>query len=126
MQLVGKASLAEVDKVTLEVAKLIKEDYLQQNGYSPYDRFCPFYKTSGMLRNMISFYDMARHAIESTAQSENRITWNIIREAMGDIMYQLSSMKFKVCASSTHILPHASCPRALLTPMFAHFISSLV
>jgi len=95
VQLVGKASLAEVDKVTLEVAKLIKEDYLQQNGYSSYDRFCPFYKTSGMLRNMISFYDMARHAIESTSQSENRITWNIIREAMGDIMYQLSSMKFK-------------------------------
>lgn len=95
VQLVGKASLAEVDKITLEVAKLIKEDYLQQNGYSPYDRFCPFYKTSGMLKNMIAFYDMARHAVETTAQSENKITWNLIREAMGDIMYQLSSMKFK-------------------------------
>lgn len=50
--LVGKASLAETDKITLEVAKLIKEDFLQQNGYTPYDRFCPFYKTVGMLRNM--------------------------------------------------------------------------
>ena len=102
VQLVGKASLAEVDKVTLEVAKLIKEDYLQQNGYSSYDRFCPFYKTSGMLRNMISFYDMARHAIESTSQSEHRITWNIIREAMSDILYQLSSMKFKVSYIYNH------------------------
>lgn len=96
VQLVGKASLAEADKITLEVARLIKEDYLQQNGYSAYDRFCPFYKTSGMLRNIIGFYDMARHAVETTAQSENKITWNVIREAMGDIMYQLSSMKFKV------------------------------
>lgn len=94
--MVGKASLAESDKITLEVAKLIKEDYLQQNSYTPYDRFCPFYKTTGMLRNLIAFYDMARHAVESTAQSENRITWNVIREAMGDLMYQLSSMKFKV------------------------------
>lgn len=50
--LVGKASLAETDKITLEVAKLIKEDFLQQNGYTPYDRYCPFYKTVGMLKNM--------------------------------------------------------------------------
>merc|ERR1712137_771417 len=43
VQLVGKASLAETDKITLEVAKLLKDDFLQQNGYSPYDRYCPFY-----------------------------------------------------------------------------------
>ncbi|CAD5213531.1 unnamed protein product [Bursaphelenchus okinawaensis] len=95
VQLVGKASLAESDKITLEVAKLIKDDFLQQNGYTPYDRFCPFYKTVGMLKNMVSFYDLARHAVESTAQSDNKITWNTIRDHMGDLMYQLSSMKFK-------------------------------
>lgn len=64
--------------------------------YSSYDRFCPFYKTVGMLRNIIAFYDMAKYAVESTAQSENKITWNTIRDAMGNILYQLSSMKFKV------------------------------
>lgn len=95
VQLVGKGSLAETDKITLEVAKLIKDDFLQQNGYTPYDRYCPFYKTVGMLQNMIAFYDMARHSVETTAQSENKVTWAIIRENMGDIMYQLSSMKFK-------------------------------
>uniref|UniRef100_A0A8D0L630 H(+)-transporting two-sector ATPase n=1 Tax=Sphenodon punctatus TaxID=8508 RepID=A0A8D0L630_SPHPU len=95
VQLVGKASLAEADKITLEVAKLLKDDFLQQNGYSSYDRFCPFYKTVGMLQNMISFFDLARHAVESTAQSENKITWAVIRESLGDLMYKLSSMKFK-------------------------------
>jgi len=95
VQLVGKASLAETDKITLEVAKLLKDDFLQQNGYSPYDRYCPFYKTVGMLRNIISFYDLARHSVETTAQSDNKITWNVIKEAMGNIMYQLASMKFK-------------------------------
>ena len=50
-----------------------------------------------MLNNIIAFYDMARHAVESTAQSDNKITWAIIREQMGDnILYELSSMKFKV------------------------------
>jgi vacuolar-type H+-ATPase catalytic subunit A/Vma1 len=38
VQLVGKGSLAESDEITLEVAKLIKDDYLQQNGFTPYDR----------------------------------------------------------------------------------------
>ncbi|KAM6435364.1 V-type proton ATPase catalytic subunit A-like isoform 2-T2 [Liasis olivaceus] len=95
VQLVGKASLAETDKITLEVAKLIKDDFLQQNGYSSYDRFCPFYKTVGMLQNMITFYELARHAVESTAQSEHKITWAMIRENLGDIMYKLSSMKFQ-------------------------------
>uniref|UniRef100_A0A8B9H0D8 H(+)-transporting two-sector ATPase n=1 Tax=Astyanax mexicanus TaxID=7994 RepID=A0A8B9H0D8_ASTMX len=113
VQLVGKASLAETDKITLEVAKLIKDDFLQQNGYTPYDRFCPFYKTVGILSNMIAFYDMARHAVETTAQSDNKITWAMIREHMGEILYRISSMKFKVhivltlskCGLSTVFLP---------------------
>jgi len=95
VQLVGKASLAESDKITLEVAKLLKDDFLQQNGYSSYDRYCPFYKTVGMLKNICAFFDLSRHAVESTAQSDNKITWNVIRESMNQIMYQLSSMKFK-------------------------------
>lgn len=99
VQLVGKGSLAESDKVTLEVAKLIKDDFLQQNGYTNYDRFCPFYKTVGMLKNFMYFYDSARHACESTVQSENKITLAIIIEHLkkapgGDLMYALSSMKF--------------------------------
>lgn len=39
---------------------------------------------------------MARHAVETTATSDHKITWAIIRDRMSDIMYKLSSMKFKV------------------------------
>lgn len=49
-----------------------------------------------MLSNMIAFYDMARRAVETTAQSDNKITWSIIRENMSEILYRLTSMKFKV------------------------------
>lgn len=45
---------------------------------------------------MIAFYDLARHAVETTAQSDKKITWAVIRESLGDVLYQLSSMKFKV------------------------------
>jgi len=95
VQLVGKGSLAENDKITLEVARLIKDDFLQQNGYSKYDKNCPFYKTVGMMKNMIHFYDLARHAVDTTSESDKKVTWNVIKEACGDLLYQLSSMKFK-------------------------------
>jgi len=95
VQLVGKASLSDTDKITLEVARIIKDDFLQQNSYTSYDRFCPFYKTVGMMKNIISFYDMARQAVNRTAQSDNKITWQNIRDTMGPILYELSSMKFK-------------------------------
>lgn len=34
-QLVGKDALAEGDKITLETAKLLREDYLAQNAFTP-------------------------------------------------------------------------------------------
>ncbi|KAL0677985.1 hypothetical protein Bca4012_005966 [Brassica carinata] len=37
VQLVGKDALAEGDKITLETAKLLREDYLAQNAFTPLD-----------------------------------------------------------------------------------------
>ena len=88
--------MAESDKITLEVAKMIKDDFLQQNSYTKYDRYCPFYKTVGMLNNMIGFYNMAQQAVERTAQADNKITYAIIKDHLGDCMHLLSRMKFKV------------------------------
>ena len=56
-----------------------------------------------MLRNIIAFYDLARHAVESTAQSDNKITWAIIRDHMSDTIYKLSSMKFKVRTEFSYV-----------------------
>jgi V-type H+-transporting ATPase subunit A len=101
VQLVGKSALAERDKITLDIAKLIKDDFLQQNGYSSYDRYCPFFKTVGMLRNIVSFYEQAVHTVEA---SGNAISWAKIRESMGDILYKLSSMKFEEPSQGEHSL----------------------
>lgn len=83
------------DKITLEVAKLIKDDFLQQNGFSAYDRYCPFFKTVWMLRNIVTFYNCAQKAIESSGE-DKKITWMTIKNAMGGILYKLTSMKFQV------------------------------
>ena len=62
VQLVGKASLAETDKITLEVARLLKDDFLQQNGYSSYDRLV---EVDHQIRAQLTIPDTVR----STRQS---------------------------------------------------------
>ena len=93
VQLVGKSALGENDKITLEVARMLKDDFLQQNGISEYDRFCPFYKTSAMLRNFVGFHDAALKAV-----AQDEITFVKIKDSAGDIMFKLSQMKFEVRA----------------------------
>ena len=77
VQLVGKASLSDADKITLEIARIIKDDFLQQNGFTPYDRFCPFYKTNLMMRNIVFFYEQSRQIVAKTSQNENRVSFLI-------------------------------------------------
>jgi len=89
VQLVGKSALSEADKVTLEVATMIKDDFLQQNGLSTYDRMCPIYKTTGMAKNYVTFYNAALRAVE------NGLTWSRIKEGGSDIMFRLSQQKFE-------------------------------
>ncbi|GAA5941141.1 H(+)-transporting V1 sector ATPase subunit A [Sporobolomyces koalae] len=90
VQLVGKSSLGEADKVTLDVARLIKEDFLQQNGISAYDRYCPFYKTTAMLKNLVTYYELSVKAVENES-----MTWNKVRESTSDLWYRLTQMKFE-------------------------------
>merc|ERR1712032_342018 len=53
VQLVGKDSLSEDQKCTLEVARVIREDFLQQNGFTDYDFLCPLAKTIGMMKVIV-------------------------------------------------------------------------
>merc|ERR1719163_702405 len=66
VQLVGKDSLSEDQKVTLEVARIIREDFLQQNGFTDYF-FCPLAKTIGMMKVICSFHDIAQKAIAESS-----------------------------------------------------------
>ncbi len=104
VQLVGKDSLAEGDKVVLETARFLKDDFLQQNSFTPYDRYCPFYKTVGMLRNIITFHRLATAAVErggagagaaAGRPATSRVTLALIKARLGDALYRLTSQKFE-------------------------------
>ncbi|KAL2888700.1 V-type proton ATPase catalytic subunit A [Ceratocystis lukuohia] len=90
VQLVGKSALSDPDKITLDIAALIKEDFLQQNGYSDYDQFCPLWKTEWMMKLMIGFHDEAQKAI---AQGQ---VWSKVREATAEQQLALRQLKFEV------------------------------
>lgn len=88
VQLVGRNSLSEKDKLTLDTSKLIKEDFLQQNGYSAYDHYSPFVKTRLMLKNIISYYEFAKKAVQGG------ILWEKVRSKTNDLFLSLMKMKF--------------------------------
>merc|ERR1712226_74912 len=98
VQLVGKDSLSEDQKVTLEVARIIREDFLQQNGFTEYDFFCPLAKTIGMMKVIVGFHDSAQKAIAESS-GENKITWNMIggdRGQLRPIITKVTEMKFEL------------------------------
>lgn len=83
MFLTFQSALAEKDKITLDIAKLIKDDFLQQNGYSAYDKYCPFYKTNAMLRNIMLYYGLATKSVESGALTVIEIFTSFLKFKVG-------------------------------------------
>merc|ERR1712071_555685 len=99
VQLVGKDSLSEDQKCTLEVAKIIREDFLQQNGFTDYDFMCPLAKTIGMMKVVVTFHDQAQKCLNATS-GDNRIIWADIYKGMYPQYKELSDLKFAEPKSS--------------------------
>ncbi|CAG9315084.1 unnamed protein product [Blepharisma stoltei] len=95
VQLVGKDSLSEDQKTTLEIAKVIREDFLQQNAYSKMDYTSPLNKTIGMMRAIITFHDLAKKVIRESPQ-ENKISWAVIEVQLKNQLVKISKMKDSV------------------------------
>jgi len=95
VQLVGKDSLSEDQKCTLEIAKIVREDFLQQNGFTDYDFMCPLAKTIGMMKVIVTFHEVAQKTIlESTG--DQKIGWYVIYTATRALITKITSMKFEL------------------------------
>jgi V-type H+-transporting ATPase subunit A len=93
VQLVGRDSLSEDQKLVLEVAKMIREDFLQQDAFSSYDYKCPLYKTIGMMRAIVTFFDQVKKSIVESS-GENKVTMNTIITKLKSTMVAISKLKF--------------------------------
>lgn len=65
VRLVGKDTLSEKDQLKLEVAKSIREDYLQQNAFMESDTYTSLNKQNKMLDLVLKFYDEGLRGLDS-------------------------------------------------------------
>merc|ERR1711904_363603 len=91
--LVGKESLSEDQKVIMEVAKIIREDFLQQNAFTEFDYTCPLVKTVGMLKVIITFYNLSQKAI-ADSPADSKITYAHIRTALAPLIQKVVDAKY--------------------------------
>ena len=65
VKLVGIDALSEGDRLKLEVAKSLREDYLQQNGFHEIDTYTSMNKQYKMLKVILGFYNEGMRALEA-------------------------------------------------------------
>ena len=63
VQLVGSDALPDDEQLTLEVARMIREYFLQQNAYHEVDTYCPLQKQHDILAAIMVYDDLARKAL---------------------------------------------------------------
>jgi len=74
VQLVGSDALPEDQQLTLEIARMLREYFLQQNAFHPVDTFCPFDRQYKLLKSVSQFGEKA------TDKMENGVPINKIME----------------------------------------------
>ena len=68
VQLVGPDALKDNDNLTLEVSRMLREGFLQQNAMSEVDATCSLTKQLGMLTLVLDFYDKSIKALVEEVQ----------------------------------------------------------
>ena len=67
VQLVGKDSLSPADQLTLETARMIREDFLQQNSFVDIDSFSTYDRQEKLLAMILDYDKLCRSAITKGA-----------------------------------------------------------
>ncbi len=71
VQLVGPDALPPSDRFSLQAARVIREDFLQQNAFHDVDTYCEPEKQFRMLEIMMEFHDKGMEAVEKKVSVED-------------------------------------------------------
>jgi V/A-type H+/Na+-transporting ATPase subunit A len=91
VKLVGVDGLDNSKRLILEIAKSLREDFLQQNGFDPVDTYSSFDKTQAMLHIIISLYNHGLVLNDNHGDDENLM--NRVFDA--NIKTLLANLKYK-------------------------------
>ncbi len=71
VQLVGPDALPDSERLVLEVTKMLREDFLQQNAFHDVDAFCPIDKQVMLLEFILKFNTLAKEAMEKEVKIDS-------------------------------------------------------
>ena len=92
VQLVGSDALPEEQRLTLEVAKMIREFFLQQNAYHPVDTYSPLKRQFEYMSAIRKFSELAKKALALEVPLE-RIASLRCRTDLGKLKFEESMDK---------------------------------
>ncbi|MGA9138709.1 MAG: ATP synthase subunit A [Methanocella sp.] len=93
VQLVGSDALPEDQQLTLEIARMIREYFLQQNAYHEVDTFCSMKKQFMMLQSIMVWGDYAKKALAAGVPM-NRILASKSKDSMAKVKFEADFEKF--------------------------------
>ncbi len=87
VNLVGMDALSSPDRLKLETARAIREDYLHQNAFDPVDTYTSLKKQVLMMRAILLCYDKSLEALEKGANIDMLVSM-LVRERIGRLKYE--------------------------------------
>ena len=86
VQLVGMDALSAPDRLTLEAARSIREDFLHQDAFHEVDTYTPLQKQYKMMKMVLSYYDFSNEALQKGACIDDLVKLPV-REQIGRFKY---------------------------------------
>ena len=86
VKLVGMDALSAPDRIKLESARSVREDYLQQNAFDGIDTYTSPKKQHTMMKLVLAYYDAAEAALDEGAKVNDLVALPV-REAIGRFKY---------------------------------------
>ena len=86
VQMVGMDALSPTDRLKMEAARSIREDFLHQNSFHEIDTYTPLQKQFRMMKLVLAFYEQSKKALEGGASIQNLIKMPV-REQIGRFKY---------------------------------------
>ena len=98
VKLVGMDALSAPDRLKLEAARSIREDFLHQNSFHDVDTYTPLEKQFLMMKLVLSFYDASVEALNKGVPVDDLVKM-AVRERIGRFKYVTADKVNDECAA---------------------------
>ena len=78
VQLVGSDALPEDQQLTLEVARMLREYFLQQNAFHDVDTYCEIGNQAMMMETILHYKELAEKALAEGIEFDNIVGLDVI------------------------------------------------